>query len=406
MAYTYAFQIIADHRLFYRRTTTIFRVICFLLAAYMAVRLIDRFLENRDATSITYRRYSDTVQDRYPTYSMCFQGTRFHWNNDLGIFSAYELTYSDYERLLIGETPIRYQYNLTSRLYTKTLTFMGKESFVNLTNFYVQFSNLLRSAEFEYENSSHTVKFETQEDQASVMSTPFHVGYHTPEMICFTRDSDDSVGSIRLHDDMNFNIPILNYSLYWGTTMKLFVHYPGQLMRSMDNPSFSSLFSEYQYWKMLEIKLSQGTVLRKRSDSIEKCINETDTHDQFLMKEVSRKFDCVPPYWIDILRVNMSLTECRSPQKLRDVYDYIKDTRRMAAFYEPPCLGMYNAVTYYFQPMLQNDPMMKVVYKDKFYQEIQYVKDFNFESFWSGIGGFLGMFLGYSMMQFPELLGN
>ena len=372
----------------------------------MAVRLIDRFLENRDATSITYRRYSDTVQDRYPTYSMCFQGTRFHWNNDLGIFSAYELTYSDYERLLIGETPIKYQYNLTSRLYKRILTKMGNESTVNLTTFHVQFSNLLSSAKFEYENSSHTVKIETQEGQASVKSAPFHVGYHTPEMICFTRDSDDSVGSIRLHDDMNFNIPILNYSLYWGTSMKLFVHYPGQLMRSMDNPNFLSLFSEYQYGKMLEIKLSQGTVLRKRSDSIEKCINETDTHDQFLMKEISRNFDCIPPYWIDILRVNMSLTECRSPKKLRDVYDYIKDTQRVAALYEPPCLDMYNAVTYYFQPMLRNDPMMKLVYKDKFYQEIQYVKDFNFESFWSGIGGFLGMILGYSMMQFPELLGN
>ena len=32
------------------------------------------------------------------------------------------------------------------------------------------------------------------------------------------------------------------------------------------------------------------------------------------------------------------------------------------------------------------------------------IEDFNFESFWSGIGGFVGIFLGYSMMQFPEAL--
>ena len=32
--------------------------------------------------------------------------------------------------------------------------------------------------------------------------------------------------------------------------------------------------------------------------------------------------------------------------------------------------------------------------------------DFDLETFISNIGGFVGIFLGYSMMQFPQLLGN
>ena len=50
--------------------------------------------------------------------------------------------------------------------------------------------------------------------------------------------------------------------------------------------------------------------------------------------------------------------------------------------------------------------LLKVIYKNDYYQQIKYVPDFGFESFWSGVGGFVGIFLGYSMMQFPEMMGN
>ena len=42
---------------------------------------------------------------------------------------------------------------------------------------------------------------------------------------------------------------------------------------------------------------------------------------------------------------------------------------------------------------------------DDFYQEIEYLAYFDGESLISNLGGFIGIFLGYSMMQFPELVG-
>ena len=38
------------------------------------------------------------------------------------------------------------------------------------------------------------------------------------------------------------------------------------------------------------------------------------------------------------------------------------------------------------------------------YQEIVNLRDFGFEAFWSSIGGFMGMFLGYSCLQITELM--
>ena len=48
--------------------------------------------------------------------------------------------------------------------------------------------------------------------------------------------------------------------------------------------------------------------------------------------------------------------------------------------------------------------VLDFVYMEDFYQEIINVRDFGFESFWSGIGGFVGIFLGYSLLQIPDLL--
>ena len=52
-----------------------------------------------------------------------------------------------------------------------------------------------------------------------------------------------------------------------------------------------------------------------------------------------------------------------------------------------------------------DDPRVMFLYGDSVYEEIQNTKSFDLESFVSGVGGFIGIFLGYSILQLPELLG-
>ena len=52
-----------------------------------------------------------------------------------------------------------------------------------------------------------------------------------------------------------------------------------------------------------------------------------------------------------------------------------------------------------------NDHQLKFLYEDNIYEEIENTKSFDLESFVSGVGGFIGIFLGYSILQLPELLG-
>ena len=50
------------------------------------------------------------------------------------------------------------------------------------------------------------------------------------------------------------------------------------------------------------------------------------------------------------------------------------------------------------------DARIQFIYTETNYQEIKNTMGFNLESFVSGIGGFVGIFLGYSTLQLPELL--
>ena len=55
---------------------------------------------------------------------------------------------------------------------------------------------------------------------------------------------------------------------------------------------------------------------------------------------------------------------------------------------------------------LDDHSFIEIQYADKYYEENIQVQDFGFQDFISNLGGFIGIFLGYSMMQIPQLLSK
>ena len=66
------------------------------------------------------KRFNKEQDDKYPTFSFCFKGARFHWINDHYIFDSFGLNATQYERMLRGEIAERYDRNDSYRSYTKT----------------------------------------------------------------------------------------------------------------------------------------------------------------------------------------------------------------------------------------------------------------------------------------------
>ena len=181
------------------------------------------------------------------------------------------------------------------------------------------------------------------------------------------------------------------------------------------------VFSRYRT-KGYQIKVSQGTVWRTRSVKSTPCLNDIDDYDLYLQEAVSEKIGCVPPFWINRVNLTSIRVECTSLEKLREVNELIVDYKTLFEEIQTPCLFLFHSVTGNFldtwiqraeHGFLNNwkyrdvrHLYIEIHYEDKYYEEITQVEDFGVQDFISNLGGFIGIFLGYSMMQIPQLFSK
>ena len=398
-----------DPNLLFIRLKLIFQIVCVLLAIYMSASFVKRFNENDNATSIAYKKYSTTYQDKYPTFSICFKGAPFHWYYEMDIYNAFELTYWQYQKMLRGEPAFRYVYDPFKRLFLKLPAFVNNGSTANSEKFHLKFSDFLLEADFISLDERHS-RFYRKGGRGDSNASPFKISFQTPDMICFSRDPVHVSNLIRLQDSLIFNETLMENEMYKRTRMLVYIHYPFQLIRSLDIASFSSSFFHYQSDKLLSFKMSQSTIVKRRSDSREACNDEIEDYDAYLIHQVVKKMNCIPSYWLEIIQEGLELQECTSPKELSRAYQYLENWQEVMESHDRPCIEMFNTVAWNWQDAgkTRNTKELKIkfYYQEQYYQELQYLPDFDLETFISNIGGFVGIFLGYSMMQFPELLGK
>ena len=102
------------------------------------------------------------------------------------------------------------------------------------------------------------------------------------------------------------------------------------------------------------------------------------------------------------------MKDCTTPKQLKGIYNYIKNYDGVLANHTGPCTDMYNAVAWNWNPKqdraASNNTIIKFMYLEKYYEEIQYSKAFDVEGFISNLGGFFGIFLVYSLEDLRESL--
>ena len=408
-----------EPKLILSRLTQVIKIGCLLMAVYYTTSTICQYYANLDETFIRMKRYNDDpLEDKYPTFSICFKGTEFIWYHDYNIFQAYGLNAAQFELMLKGENAIRYERNNELRSYKKVLVGSNNGSYEDFDNFHIRLSDILSEARFVTDRpSSNTYKsFRTGQNDSNHM--PLQYSYQSADTICFTRNSNDSKDLVRLDDLITFRGSILGHELFNETEIQIFIHYPDQLISSFSKPKYTASFSYFlstlkgnneSNFNVLEFKISQCKILRKRHDANVPCNKDITNHDKYLQMEYIRNLGCIPIYWKYLLISNESslpqLDECTSTEKLKKAYQDLKDVSNIQGVNDNPCDEMLllaiDSINDNPNPQ-PNDFSIKFHYTEKIYEEILYDKKYTFENFCNTLGGFWGIFLGFSLMQFPE----
>ena len=371
--------------------------------------LVGRFRENRNATTIEYKKFAATDDDRYPTFSICFKGNGLYRYNGSILLRAYGTNVANYEKMLNGQPAFRYDYDPTRMLYEKTSLPSSYETDVTFEDMVQRshdISNIVNEARFEVASPGDSVFYEKAQNSNKKFAAkiPFYIGYQAPKIRCLTRESTNDIDWIRMRDKIYLDVPFLDFN----TVVDVIIHYPGQLMKNLDNPSLTSE-SDVMKDKGLQLKISDTTVLKKRSVKGQLCSNNIADYDTYFHEAMINKIGCIPPFWMKRMKDTSRLKECTSPEKLWKVNDLIGNYKIMLDEIEAPCVDMFNSIGWNWLKVWSKrikNAFIEIIYVEKYYAEITQVEDFNFQDFISNLGGFIGIFLGYSMMQIPDLMSK
>ena len=349
---------------------------------------------------------------------MCFEGPDFHWSRDENIFNSYGVNPVQFEMMLKEGTAMKDEFNKESKVFEKTPVSFEDGVDENIDDYHLKLSDFLLRLEYATEKSATKIDLNDNFDNIFEAQSFMNLSFHTADKICFSRNDDDMINSIRLHDMITFNSSVLKK--FEETEIQVFIHYPNQLIRSFDKPKYKASFpylistldsDNTKGPKTLEFKISQVQQLRKRSKrsktSARPCQEDLFDFDRFYKKSIINDIGCIPPYWMKRLSTHDQLEVCASPQQLKNAYLEIKDQSRIRDLKELPCNKMLLLSIDFInsEPSPRpKDIAIKFTFTESTYEEIKYNKMMGFEGWLFNVGGFVGIFLGYSMLQVPEIL--
>ena len=150
------------------------------------------------------------------------------------------------------------------------------------------------------------------------------------------------------------------------------------------------------------------SILRKRKDANTPCNESLQNDDMMLRKEILSRVGCIPIFWNKIMEPEIDLDICTSPEDMKKINSYLQDLTTILTSYQPPCNEMKLSFAFDRQNRfgMSSSIITKFEYMDRNYQEITNERDFGFESFWSAVGGFIGIFVGASLSQLPIMMAD
>ena len=375
----------------------------------MTLSQIHSYSENKDSSTVALKMFNERPEDNYPTFTFCIKSENgFIFSRDV---EEMHLTRTQYGYHLRGGVTL----NSTSDKYFQR----------SILNDYQLFSmklvSILTQFDFTTKTGMESISYNENMTDKEVIGRAFYHSYRDPDRVCYTRktESRNMIRSIRKEDSVHLDINNFidsdeDSNILFSGTFDIFLHHPNQFIRSMDKPVFSISFnrskSEMNENKkaVIDISIAFVSVLRKRPDANKRCNSSLTNDDEMFKKQIVNEIGCIPGYWKSLLNYHMPFQVCRSSPQLKRAYQFIINSTEIFSRYDPPCEEMQIPVNVNYDIPRGGigEFTFFVSYLAEKYNEITNVRNLPLNTLWSNAGGFIGIFVGFSLVQLADTIEN
>lgn len=406
-----------------------FLAICLFGTVYMVLIQFFRFMENEDVSASNFRRLNGSPRDLYPTYSICLkdnEGSIFVNEKLSSLFGLKEMDGKAYALILSGTEVSDSLKNVTQIAY-------AADTFTNGSINLKDYSKYLKS-KYRLENRAMIIEEFGNEELLSTDTDknedrPLFLSLQNSKQVCYSQVSVYRQKVEQVKSTLKLNASILGTNQdHARLDLKIFVHYPNQLFRQLDKPLVVAPmsyfirdeqegFNDFRY----TIVISHVSTLRRRSDAKIPCDPDLENDDETVRNVIMKKVGCVPPYWFKLQSNRSSLPMCNTSSQMKEIYEYqchsfefcpelleVNGYENAFDVYLPPCsemsvVAMPTLIEQYTKSVEGALVEINFVFMADTYTEIVNSRGFTFESFFSGVGGFIGIFIGYSLLSFADM---
>ena len=185
------------------------------------------------------------------------------------------------------------------------------------------------------------------------------------------------------------------------------VHYPGQFLDSvMQKYVWREINSNNSDYVTMRFKIQKLEVITHRKTNNYPCETNFKESDERKMISKLEEVGCKPPWWKEI----KDFPVCRSKEHIRmfsdfNLSNYVRPCQSIQKIlYTYQDFGLVEDWTQEWLDEVYNMFEVMLEFQDGTYMEIQQIRAYSIQDLVGDIGGYLGLFLGFALLQIPELL--
>jgi hypothetical protein len=378
----------------------LFHVMCMIFTISLTAYCFYQYASNEDIAKVDYKEFQSTEADIYPSASFCFDHPFDQFKIDkLGN----GLNASILEQLIAGKNDL---YDRVVDLKYDEVTFDLNDHLIKVEIKPTWRQKIVYNNDRLNEKPVFYVSKRNSMEKCFVLDVPY-----------IERETIDYV-----EVSINFTAFVFDYVAYRNP--KLLMHYPNQSM------SAAILFPPLPFYSIsingflkrtlgVVVYVAHVDVLKRRNKPNKPCNTDWKHQDGLILDAFLSDLGCKPFYLQSSLELpvctkNVEYSQfdlesrkeekkpihhtgpCREIQKLFHQFQFDTDFRNWTQAKKEPekFLAVENQIPFTF----------KIYFQGSTYKLIEHVKAYDFQSLVGNVGGYIGMFLGYSLLEVPGSL--